>query len=461
MNLAARYENWLEPDYLREQPPLSHGRQIPDLELQARWFAGEFGREFTTADGESVVILDFGTWNREIGAPFVNAAVSIQGRAPERGALAVYWSAGTFREHLERANASESADFQDTVLFAGALLDGGNTYTGSIAKPLHTRAGRTVPQISLSVSRFEGREAENVRTETPCSAPFARMATENVAELLEAAAQYRVCKKAARVKRLAAQFGPEEALYQALAETLGYRNNKVPFMLLAQRFPLGLLRNHRENIETLLFAGSGFLTATDLSAMEGDTRTYLRDLWQKWWVFRAEHEGLVLPTDCWNLGGLRPVNHPQRRVAALAELARNWPVIQTLAKTCELSAIYNFFAGIGHPYWDFHYTLTSKRAKTRMAVVGENRVTAMLANVLLPAAVMEQPTLWATYRKLPAPDTNQKVDLAAERLFGGTPTPLLKQAVYQQGILQLFDDHCLPSGLTCQSCTLSERLERW
>ena len=458
MNLAGRYENWLGLDYLREQPPLSKGREIPDLELQARWFAGEFGREFVTAEGDAVVILDFGVWNREAGAPFVNAVISFQNQSPVRGAIAVNWDARTFRGHV---CSEDSEDFESVILFMGARLDGGVSYSGAVAKVLATKSGRSIPQVALSVSRFEGQEMDGLNLEHPCSAPFSRMEEGRVAELLEAAAQFRVCRKAARIKRMAAQFGPEEALYQALAETLGYRNNKVPFMLLAQRFPLALLRAQRENIETLLFAGSGFLTATDLSAMEGDTRSYLRGLWQNWWAFRTEHEALVLPVKFWNLSGLRPVNHPQRRVAALAEIARNWPVIHTLSKTCELSAIYSFFERLGHSYWDFHYTLTSKRARTGMAVVGENRVTAMLANVFLPWAVVDTPKLWDVYRELSAPDSNQKVDLAARRLFGEMPRVFLKQAVFQQGLLQLFEDHCLASGLECAKCSLVERLERW
>ncbi len=45
--------------------------KIPnELELQARWFAGEFGREFQTLAGESVEILQFGFWNREAGPDF-------------------------------------------------------------------------------------------------------------------------------------------------------------------------------------------------------------------------------------------------------------------------------------------------------------------------------------------------------------------------------------------------------
>ena len=40
--------------------------RIPnELELQARWFAGDFGRQFISkAGGDKIEIVQFGTWNR-------------------------------------------------------------------------------------------------------------------------------------------------------------------------------------------------------------------------------------------------------------------------------------------------------------------------------------------------------------------------------------------------------------
>src|SRR5207237_5473243 len=54
--------------------------KIPnELELQARWFAGEFGRKFRTLAGEPVEIVQFGFWNREAGPDFQDAAIRLAG----------------------------------------------------------------------------------------------------------------------------------------------------------------------------------------------------------------------------------------------------------------------------------------------------------------------------------------------------------------------------------------------
>jgi hypothetical protein len=150
-------------------------------------------------------------------------------------------------------------------------------------------------------------------------------------------------------------------------------------------------------------------------------------------------------------------------VAALAEIVRNWPVIESLAKTCDVAAIRAFFSGLQHPYWDSHYTLTSKRSPKPMALVGQTRVTDMLANVFFPAAIVAAPRRWKAYRELPALDSNQKVEMACDRLFGpersSQARKLLKWAVYQQGLLQLFEDHCEKDGVA--PCRLPELLDRW
>jgi len=480
MNLAERYAEWSRPaGRVQEGPsafsPLRMPREIAPEELQVRWFAGEFGNEFISTAGERVRIVSFGSWNREAGPVFAEAQVSFRGEIPRVGGIEVH------TDPLDWDRLS-SPDHESTVLhvFAGGGVGGKRRVVRTV-----TASGREVPQIVLDVTALEfahdeplapdpgpdpGAGAEPQRC--GCRAPLAKWLVsdparvERLEALLEAAAQYRLCRKAARLARLRHLCGASEGLYQALAETLGYRRNKLPFILLAQRFPLSLLRRRIGEIEPMLFAGSSFLSATDLGAMAPDTRGYLRELWDLWWPQRTEFERLTLPASFWTLRGARPVNHPQRRVAALAELVRNWPIIESLAAACEVPAIRAFFGGLRHRYWDTHFTLTSQASPRRMALIGPARVTDMLANVFFPAAVAASPGRWKDYRQLPALDSNQKVDEAVARLFGAEKTAeagerFLKKAVFQQGILQLFEDHCVDCEGDCDRCALPERLEEW
>jgi hypothetical protein len=68
----------LTEDYAgRVREPLQPAED--EMEIQARWIGGEFGREFTGTDGEKIEIVQFGHWNRGAGPDFTEAAVRIDG----------------------------------------------------------------------------------------------------------------------------------------------------------------------------------------------------------------------------------------------------------------------------------------------------------------------------------------------------------------------------------------------
>ena len=113
--------------------------------------------------------------------------------------------------------------------------------------------------------------------------------------ILAAAAQFRLQRKTLRLQRLSELHGTDEALFQELAGTLGYKKNKLPFTLLAQRLPRQILRAQPNEIEAVLFGVGGFLDTPDLARFEPGTRQYLRVLWDQWWPRRAALERLILP----------------------------------------------------------------------------------------------------------------------------------------------------------------------
>ena len=63
--LADRYALLRDTDRVRERALFVSPRIPNELELQARWFAGDFGNEFVSTTGDNIDIVQFGTWNRE------------------------------------------------------------------------------------------------------------------------------------------------------------------------------------------------------------------------------------------------------------------------------------------------------------------------------------------------------------------------------------------------------------
>ena len=451
MNPADRYGACLEAAVL-ETSGVREPRRMKELELQAHWFAGDFGRDFRTTAGDAVRIIQFGVWNREAGPDFAEAAISLNSGEPRRGCIEID---PTDRDWERHAHAQNPA-YESVVLHVFTHAGPGEFFT-------RTAAHRNVPQVLLDLEKMDQANPVSLPEARPgrCLAPLGRLPEDKAKEVLLGAARFRLRRKTVALARLAECHGPDEALYQALAATLGYKNNKLPFTLLAQRLPLRLMR--RSNADALLFGVSGFLPSGALSDFDLPTRAYLRGLWEEWWPRRAEFERPAIAPDLWKMSGQRPANHPQRRVAALAQMIRQWPRIRALSEACEPKAIHEFFDGIRDPYWDFHWTVTSKTAARRMALVGESRVTDMLANVFFPLAIARDEKRWIGFENLRAPLANQRVEVAAQRLFGDSPRgpAFLKSAALQQGLLQIYEDFCLRDATDCMHCPFPEQVAKW
>ncbi len=485
---AARYAALLEPRAasLQEERATDGTSTLApksELQRQAHWFAGDFGNTFVTVSGEPVEIVQFGTWNHESGPDFRDAAVRFPGRpdAPTvRGAIELDLD----REDWERHGHATNPAFDDVVLHlffrcAAASAD-------RSPPTFFTRNSRhdNIPQVKLDPRTHA---AQGALTSTSpdqllpaakpgrCLGPLRELSAARAAELLAAAARHRLERKVARWQRAVAARGFDEALFTALAAALGYKENQLPFTLLAQRLSLRTLRAEESRAPgaavSLLLGLAGFLEAPEpgLASDEHarETRAYLRARWENWWTRRDALARLTLPRAAWKLSGLRPDNHPQRRLAALAAIARHWPRVRALAESENPARdVPRVLGELSDPFWNHHATLKSARSPQERALIGETRATEILANIFFPLAVADAAhadSAWAQYAKLPAKLSNRRVETAATRLFGGAAAakPFLKTVVHQQGLLQIYEDFCLRDASDCARCMFPERVERF
>lgn len=494
MELATRYARLLEvvPPRFRDEPRregAAASGTVAEIEVQARWFAGEYGTEFRTVAGQALKIVQFGVWNREAGPDFTEAAISLDGGAPLRGSIEIDRDPRDWERHGHAANPA----YENVVLHVFCE----RAPAGEAAFFTRTPGHRNVPQLHLDFRADEqGQGQLPAQTRLPalhakggflqsqpiaipgrCVAPLRALAPEKAREVIEGAAQYRLQRKAARFARLCEIHGHDEALYQLLAGTLGYKANKLPFTLLAQRLPLRLLVRRGADADALLFGVSGFLPGDDLARFDRQTKSYVRGLWEKWWSCRAEFDRLRIEPALWRSSGQRPANHPQRRLAALAGMVRHWPKVRSLAAVAgnvDARAAESFFESLRDEYWDHHYTLTSRPSAARMALIGKSRATEILLNVLFPQALLlagpePEPeaqgvkAAWERIRLVPAAGQNKRVEIAAIRLLGGGPETRrwLRSAVHQQGLLQIYEDFCMRDDSGCARCPFPEQLAQW
>ena len=460
--LADRYAQLRDTARVRERPLFVSPRIPSELELQARWFAGDFGKHFVSTTGDKIDIVQFGTWNREAGPDFRDAAIRIKAGDPIRGCIELDVSDRSWETHGHSTNPA----FEETVLHVFVEKSRREFFT-------RTKSNRNVPQVCIDPAVLPEASSANLPLARPgrCQAPLKDLPEERVRSVLEAAAQFRLQQKCNRIRNKIDNHGSDEALFQEIAGALGYKQNKLPFTLLAQRLPLKLLRKKRDDAEAMLFGLAGFLEAPDLTVFKTSTREYVRQLWDRWWPHRDDLQRLILPAKVWRISSTRPVNHPQRRVAALSILAQEWPAFRQASGKRSVAAANAFFNGLDHPFWKFHYTLTAKASPKEMALIGESRAADILANVLFPFWLGEdadpstplRTSVWPEYTKLSARLSNRRVETAAMRLFGNDSrrTQFLKTVAHQQGLLQIYEDFCMQDNSDCAQCPFPEQMAKW
>ncbi|HLW35070.1 MAG TPA: DUF2851 family protein, partial [Chthoniobacterales bacterium] len=324
---------------------------------------------------------------------------------------------------------------------------------------------RNVPQIRIDPAILPEAFSANIPLARPgrCQAPLKDLPEERIRSVLEAAARFRLEKKAARIRAKIENHGRDAALFQEIAAALGYKENKLPFTLIAQRAPLKSLRDSLDDAEAILFGLAGFLEAPDLAVYKKRVRNYVRELWDRWWPHRDEMQRLIVPAKIWKLTSTRPANHPHRRLAALAIIAREWPGLRRSLNKRSPKTVENFLETLHHPFWELRYTFAAVPSKEPMALIGQSRAAEILANVIFPFWRTEDHDVWPDYAKLPARLTNRRVEVAATRLFGDDPRRrnFIRTIAHQQALLQIYEDFCLQDDSDCAQCPFPEQMKKW
>jgi hypothetical protein len=444
-------------------PPLvfddvSNKKLPTEIELQALWFSGGLGREFRTTSGQLVKVIQFGEWNRGSGPDFHQVSVEIGG-VVHQGALELDPTSAAWDSHGHATNPA----FNHVVLHVVFQSDFRKTF-------IRTSEHREVPQVVISEMQLADAmnlPQRDVAIAHPgrCIHPLKGISKVGLERLMDESAMHRANLKASRFLRIVEAHGRDEALFQVTAETLGYRSNTLAMRLLAQRASLRLLRDQTQSAEAILFGTAGFLSPNLHQQAPEGTRVYLRGLWDDWWKSRVYFEVSGVRQIPWRMNGQRPVNHPHRRVGALSALVAAWPEYRKVAfaRPFSAKAVLDFLAKLEHPFWNVHHTLTSLPSARKIAPMGRSHGMELLANHLIPLALVEGGMSFDSYRQLRHSTTNEKVKRCGLRLFGSeqAATPWSRRLSHHQALLQIYQDFCLEDFSQCERCPFPEQLSQW
>ncbi|HEY5791834.1 MAG TPA: DUF2851 family protein, partial [Chthoniobacterales bacterium] len=389
-----------------------------EREWQAWFYQGDLGARWPSTDGREVELLDPGFWNREPGPDFTAATIRVDGTALLHGDIELDPHALDWERHGHATNPA----FSKVVL---------HVFSQPAARTFFTRTSehRNVLQVALSgpprPSRNPDQGAVNRKT---------------ALRLLEVAVRFRFHEKSRRLRQAVRLHGWPPALDQALARSLGYKRNSLPFLLLAQRCRWD--HPHRESAEARLFGTAGFLAAEQFETAPAGARAYLRKLWDQWWALREEGSRLILPADAWNLAGIRPANHPHRRLGALIAARRRLPEWSEAFRQRNLGRLAGVLGGLEHPFWQTHWNLRGAplAGRTTAALLGRERLGDFLINAYFPWSLSEDPDGWSAFLKERAPAIPAQIRPLAAWLSPELEPADRRFAWIQQGLLQMAAD---------------------
>jgi len=484
MNLNADnfYARWREKQ--RVVDALHEQNAVPaEKLLQAVWQHQRIQRDrLQTADGQPLRVLHPGFASAEGGPDFRGAVLQFADEKPVAGDVEIDLQPGGWRAHGHDRNPNFKNVILHVVWAVGvhASISRPNPsklerHSEPIALPLENFLDAPVAELARALENESGLP-ENLRGK--CSAPLRELNEAGLAELLHAAARVRFENKARTMLARAKNCGWEQTLWENLFRALGYKHNVWPMQNLAETKS----RWTRDaasafEIQARLLGVSGLLP-DDLTRAQKTSGTFLRRAWDVWWRERDEFSNCILPRTVWKFHGLRPANHPQRRLA----LAAHWLASKNLTAQIEdwissgmsgkkpPPSLHKIFQVERDEFWSWHWTFNSARLTKPQPLLGEGRVTDLAVNVVLP-------WLWIRAREggnkknlreaeqrffaWPAAADNSVLKLARQRLLGTSSARILSGAARQQGLMQIVRDFCEHSNAVCADCPFPGLVRSW
>jgi hypothetical protein len=443
----------------------------PEALLQNIWHHQRILRdELKLADGRALRVLHPGFWNHGAGPDFRDAVLQFGSEPPVTGDVEIDLQLSGWKSHAHDRNPN-FRNVKLHILWEGAVSE----------RPLPTLTLKSfldapLPELALWLTTDAAQKyPEGLLGQ--CAGPLRDLSRAQLDQLLNEAALVRFERKASDLHARARQCGWDQALWEGMLRALGYRQNVWPMQRVGEL--RGRLSGHVSLVQSQarLLGVSGLLP-NDLTRKQRSADSYLRTVWDHWWRERDAFSDCTLPKTLWKLNGLRPANHPHRRLSLAAHWAGDAKLFKRLDQwfttaqpehALDESLLKHLQPGADE-FWSQHWTLRSAAMAKPQPLLGTTRATDLAINVILPWLWLRaregghaklQAEAERRYFVWPAAEDNAVLRLARDRLLGGRRDVRLTNAALQQGLLQVVSDFCHHSNALCADCKFPELVRNW
>jgi hypothetical protein len=400
-------------------------------------------------DGNKIIVIHPGEYNRDAGPDFFNSRVCIDG-TEWAGNVEIHIRSSHFDNH----GHSRDPVFNNLVLHIVAEND----------KQVFNSRGQEILTVELAFDE-DLYEKYTCLINNPfviaCQNEISRFDGFYIRHWLHSLLIERLEDKSGLVLKVFYETGNDwdETFYRLLSRYFGFRVNAEPFEMLATALPFRIIRKHADNnfqIEALLFGTSGMLEEGLFRDALADD--YYRELIREYKILSSKYSLQPLHGWIWKFSRLRPVNFPTVRISQLASmLSVAGGVFSKILETSDIKRLKKLFEVSASDYWNDHYVF-GKKSRTQAKSTGAQATDILLINAVLPALFV--------YGKLR--DNNEICERAILFLESINPEENriieewesagidVESAFYSQALIQLRNNYC--KKRRCLECRIGNKL---
>ena len=450
------YRRWMRANLLREEP----GPILSESVLQRIWFEQLVRNPLTTLAGETIRLHHPGIWNHRTGPDFLRATFSAGDGRTFTGDVELHRHSSDWCAHEHSSNPA----YQNVLLHVFWQADPvGSDPPASEIRQVALEHQLAAPLTEL-VSLFRSSRAEIHTGEKPgaCHPVLVSLPPEKLKEILEEAGWHRLRQRCSLAQARLTALGFQQATWIALAEGLGFSENREPFASLARAVPIQKLLKIPDPVEraAVLYGVAGLLPDPTRTKVSERALPWLRRLWDSWWGIRENWASYILPAGGWRLGGARPNNSPYRRLAALVSLSCPvvWHPFVESVREGNADGFLSILRSVSDVFWDRHAGWDGRLLSSSSKLVGTDRAVALLFQVLAPLAELSESELGERMETWPAGGDAGLLRSASVRLLGVPfPPPDVRSHLAREGLLQIYKDFC--RAKPCTDCSMPEFLK--
>jgi len=326
-------------------------------------------------EGNRVIVIHPGEYNRDSGPDFFNARLKI-GDTEWAGNVEIHIKASHFESHGHNADPA----FDNVILHVVAEND----------KPVFNTRGEEILTVRLV---YDPGLYDNylMLLNNPfaiaCQSEISNLDMFFVRHWLNRLVIERMEEKSAHVMKIFRETGNdwEETFYRVLARYFGFRVNTGPFEMLATALPFRIIRRHADNsfqVEALLFGTAGLLDEGLFREAVSDD--YYVALIKEFRILSAKYSIRPLHGWTWKFARLRPANFPTLRISQLAAmLSVAGGLFSRVLEVNDIKQLRELFEVAASVYWDDHFVF-GKKSRPYPKLTGSQATDIFLINAVVP-----------------------------------------------------------------------------